>query len=98
MKTCLALSLLAFSSAIFASYTPLVEVSLSDDKTIHVLIVNDSGTNLNCKYSVSWFINTLSYRSEFGKIAMAVDGLAELDYKNEQYSRLSRINAKAICE
>ncbi|MDD4974600.1 MAG: hypothetical protein PHY93_09645 [Bacteriovorax sp.] len=98
MKQFLALTFLVSSSAVFASYTPLVEVSTSNDKTIHVVIVNDSGVDLICKYSVSWFVNMLSFRKEFGRVNLMPSGVAELAYQNDQFSRLSRINAKAICE
>ena len=98
MKLFLALTLLVSSTALFASYTPLIEVSTSSDNTIHVVIVNDSGVDLHCKYSVSWFVNTLSFKKEFGQVDLLASGVAELAYPNDQYSRLSRINAKAICE
>lgn len=98
MKVFLALSLLVFSAMSLASYTPLVEVSLSDDKTIHVLIINDAGLDLNCKYSVSWFVNTLSFRKKFGKVWLPAGAETELVYQNDPRSRLSRIKAKAICE
>lgn len=98
MRSFLILSLLVLSSASLAAYTPLVEVTTSDDKTIHVVIVNDSGMDLNCKYSVSWFVNTFSFRKEFGKMKLAADGVGELAYPNDRRAHLSRINAKALCE
>lgn len=98
MKAFLALSLFTLSSASFASYTPIVEIALGNDKTIYVIITNDSGMNLTCKYSVSWFINRLSYRREFGKIDMTIDQVTELAFKNDSRNHLSRINAKAVCD
>lgn len=98
MKAFLTLSVLVFSSVSFASYTPYTEVTLGNDNSIHVQIVNDSGVDLNCKYSVSWFVNTLNYKKEFGQLSMSAGSVTELTYLNDQYARLSKIKAKAICD
>lgn len=97
MKTLLALSVLTFSSISFAAYTPDIDVSVGNDKSVHVIITNDSGADLECKYSVSWFVNTLSYRKEFGQLSMSVGSVVELSYKNNQYDRLSKIRTKVEC-
>ena len=81
----------------FASYTPLVEVTLSNDKTIHVVIYNDSGMDLKCEYSVAWFTD-ISYRKETGRTNLAAGESVELAYKNKVTSHLARIRASAICE
>lgn len=98
MKSLLCLSVMAFSSVSFASYTPLIEVSVSIDKTIHVILTNDSANDLSCKYSVSWFVDTISFRKQFGKTDLKSGESTELLYRNNEYSRLSKIKAKAICE
>jgi hypothetical protein len=98
MKTLIALTLFSLSSVSFASYFPLVDISLSNDRTIHVIVTNDSGMDLNCRYSVSWFINSSLYRNEFGKMQLTVNESTELAFKNEHDNRISRINAKAVCQ
>ena len=98
MKFFLVLALLMLSSMSFASYTPLVEVTMSDDKTIHLVILNDSQMNLNSTYSVSWFVTLFSFRKEFGRVDLKAGEDVEFAYENNPYSRPTRINAKAICD
>lgn len=97
MKTFLALLVLVSSSVSLAGYTPDVEVSVGNDKSVHVQITNDSGADLNCKYSVSWFVNRINFRSEFGEISMSVGSITQLAYMNDPYAHLSKINTLVEC-
>lgn len=98
MKLFLAISLLAFSSLSFASYTPQTEVSIGSDKTIYISVINDSINDLNCKYSVSWFVNTLQLKKSYGEAFIPAGNTASFSYKNDINDHLGRINLKAICD
>lgn len=98
MKAFLAFSLFMFCFRAFADYTPLIEVTTSKDKTIYVVITNDSGEHLKCKYSISWFVDMINFKKAYGKVALDANDSAEIALSNEPYAHLSKIKAKAICQ
>ena len=97
MKAILTLLLFTFSSLSFASYTPLLEVSMSDNKTIHLIILNDSSLDLKCEYTLSWFTG-ISFKKKEGVVALLSGDAVELNFKNKPKSHPMRIRANAICD
>lgn len=98
MKFFLALSLFIFCFRSFADYTPMVEVTTSNDKTIHVVITNDSGEFLTCKYSVTWFVDIINFKKAYGKVKLAANDSAEITIANDRYAHLAKIKARALCK
>ena len=97
MKFILTFLLFTFSRFSFASYTPLFEVSVGDNKTIHLIILNDSTLDLKCQYTLAWFTG-ISYKKRVGEIALKAGDAAELTFNNKPKSHPARIRANAICD
>jgi len=97
MKFILTFLLFIFSSLSFASYTPLFEVSMGDNKTIHFIILNDSALDLKCQYTLAWFTG-ISYKKKKGEVALLAGDAVELTFKNKPNSHPARIRANAICD
>ncbi len=98
MKNILALSLLVCSVASFSSEDQKVFTTVDGEKTIKVLIMNEADKEVDCQYSVSWFVNTFSFKKEFGHVIILARGNAELNFKNDEFSYLTRIKAKVTCD
>jgi hypothetical protein len=98
MKILLALIFSFMSTVVFGAFNPEVVVSVDRFKTINVMISNNTDDNYDCKYSVSWFVNTFSFKKEFGHIELLAQDVATLSFKNDEFSYLAGIKAHVTCE
>ena len=78
--------------------TPKISISVDGEKTINAIITNTAEKNITCRYSFSWFVNTLNFKKEFGTISILVGESSELKFKNDQYDHLSKVHSRVICE
>lgn len=98
MKNILALFFLMVTTVCLASDDQKVFITVDDQKTITVMIENGSDKDVDCKYSVSWFVNTFSFKKEFGHVDIHAKENAFLSFKNDEFSYLTRIKAKVTCD
>jgi uncharacterized protein YcfL len=98
MKIILALGFLIICAGSFASEDQKVLTTVDSEKTIKVLITNESEKEVDCKYSVSWFVNTFSFKKQFGHVEILAEGNVELSFKNDEFSYLTRIKTKVSCD
>ena len=102
MKLVLALlfASLSFSATatVAPSATPSVMTVLEKDNSITVSVSNNADQNLECYYSVSWLINTLSYKNEYGVFDLPASGEVTANFKNDKFARISRIHSQVFCK
>lgn len=89
------LALVSVSS--FAVTLPTVETSVNEGHVV-LTLTNNEDVNLNCHYSVSWFVNTLNFRKEFGNISLAANSASAVSFKNDIYDHIAHVRAKVTCE
>jgi hypothetical protein len=96
-KMIIALTLLSAVAA-FSAETPSVGTRIDENNSIVVSVSNNDNVDLECKYSVSYFVNTLTYRRQSGEFELANGGVVQIGIKNDKFDNLSRVHAKVHCE
>lgn len=93
------LAFLLLSTTVMAAEKPSYGVSVDEDtKMVTLEVYNNDEAEVHCKYSVSYLVNTLSYKKQFGEIILAGRGAAAVSFANDKNDRITRVHAKVSCE
>lgn len=98
MRTLLVTAFLLGSASAMAAATPSVSTSVDEDNNIFVSFWNNDNVALECKYSISYLVNTLNYKRQYGEFTLPLEYGVAFKIKNDPYDRLSRIHASVHCE
>lgn len=98
MKLVLALAIILSSFMAVAAETPSIGTSIDENNLITLTVSNNDNVELKCRYTVSWLVNILTYRRQFGDMDLPVAGSSSVSFKNDKYDHITRVHASVHCE
>jgi hypothetical protein len=91
------LFLFFISSQAFAYYSPKVENSVDQKKTIHIVVTNESDDPIHCRWTVSWFESLLSYKKMHGQMDIFPHATEKLEFFNDPYTKIFNLKSHFEC-
>lgn len=93
------LAFLLLSTSVMAAEKPSYGTSLdADTKTVTLDVFNNDDAEVHCKYSVSYLVNTLTYKKQMGRMVLGGKTSASVSFENDRADYITRIHAKVHCE
>lgn len=89
--------LLALSPVYALTFTPSFELTLLEDNSVKLTVINKDDVPRNCSYKISW-LEGLSYKRYFGMLTVSPGAEGVVHIKNDPYSKIVRLKGKVDCE
>lgn len=89
--------LLALSPVYALTFTPSFELTLLEDNSVKLTVINKDDVPRNCSYKISW-LEGLSYKRYFGMLTVSPGAEGVVHIKNDPHSKIVRLKGKVDCE
>jgi len=95
----LLLALILVTSSVMAAEKPSYGVDVDENtKTVTLEVFNNDDAEVECRYSVSYFVNVINFKKQFGTMILGPKSGASVSYFNDKADLIARARANVSCE